>query len=260
MQLRKLQRQFCREVLFNESTDLAALIEPNGIEPHRRLQIYRNNIRFTLTESLQNIYPITQAIVGKEFFEYAAREYIKRHQPTTGDLREYGDQFTSFVSAMKETQQIAYLASIAQIDWACHLAFHAKSAPTASIDSLNNISPEDYHRIKITLHPTAHSIASQFAIFDIWQYALSSSLDSADEIESPNITSEKQAVLVCRSKTRVEVMSISHAVHRLISYLKECCQLTAVFERILEEQPEFEMQTALHRLFSYNAISSVIIE
>ncbi len=259
MQLRELQRKFCREVLFNESTGLASLIEPSGIEPHRRLQIYRNNIRFTLTESLQNIYPITQAIVGEEFFKYAAHEYIKQHQSTTGDLREYGDQFTSFIGVMKETQQIAYLASIAQVDWACHLAFHAKSAPTASIDSLKNISPEDYSRIKITLHPTVHSIASQFAIFDIWQYALST-LDNTDETEPPNITSEKQAVLVCRSKSKVEVMHIGHAVHCLISYLKECCQLTTAFERILEEQPEFEMQTALHRLFSFDAITSVTIE
>ncbi|WP_081726638.1 putative DNA-binding domain-containing protein [Legionella oakridgensis] len=39
------------------------------MHPERLLQVYRNNYYISLTEALENIYPLTQKLVGKDFLQ-----------------------------------------------------------------------------------------------------------------------------------------------------------------------------------------------
>jgi len=49
----------------------------DGLPPEARLGIYRNNFTGTLTAALKLCYPAVHRLVGAEFFEGAARIFIR---------------------------------------------------------------------------------------------------------------------------------------------------------------------------------------
>ena len=53
----------------------------NDPRPERRFGIYRNNVFWGLTESLRSRFPATSAIVGEDFFNAMAGDYIRAEPP-----------------------------------------------------------------------------------------------------------------------------------------------------------------------------------
>ncbi|MGB9151295.1 MAG: DNA-binding domain-containing protein, partial [Burkholderiales bacterium] len=55
-----------------------------------RLDIYRNNAFSNLRGALQAVYPVVNRLVGADFFNHAANEYIGMTPSVSGDLHDYG--------------------------------------------------------------------------------------------------------------------------------------------------------------------------
>ena len=255
MQLRELQQQFAQEVLFSTVTDLREAIQPHGIEPHRRLQIYKNNIDSTLAESLQSVFPVTCAIVGEEFFKFTARKYLTENPPESGNLHDYGKRFPEFIGAMKELAEMAYVVDIARMDWACHVAFHSAATAPVPLNVLTRFASEDYGRLVLVLHPSVTAVSSSFPIFDIWNFAGQRS----GEGEVPDIYSGGQSVIILRNDDGTKVFHIDDELNFFISQIEQEKPLGVIIPRILEAKPDYNLQSGLHRLFEIGAIAKVTV-
>ena len=86
-----------------------------GVAAEERFQIYRNNRLAVCCHALGSTYPAVQALVGEEFFEYAARLYARRYPSLSGDLNDYGAHFPRHIGGLPETAHLTYLGDVAQL-------------------------------------------------------------------------------------------------------------------------------------------------
>ncbi len=256
MLLRDLQCQFGAELRSGQQLQVAQLIEQRGFEASQRVSIYRNNIDAALTDNLANIFPVSRAIVGDEFFRQMARSYTRAHPSETGNLGDCGEHLPAFMQTMPELDCLPYLPDIARIDWDCHSSFHAEYAPVLNIDSLNSFSPDDYEHLLFTLHPAVRAVKSEFPIFDIWEFATSN--DSSRTV--PDIHSGGQQVLICRRDHAVKVVNVQTDFINLIDQIGRRRPLGETISAILKLHPEYNLQEGLNRLFSFGAVASVTID
>ena len=256
MQLRELQSHFSAEILCGENTSVQTLVEQRGFEATRRINVYRNNIFATLAETLSNIFPVSCAMVGEEFFKSMARIYIRSHTPDSGNLHDFGEHLPSFIESMPELSNYPYLSALAEIDWACHRAFHSTSVNSLDISSLADFSPDNYEDLQFEFHPAIHTIKSKYPIFDIWNFATSNG--HADT--TPDLNSEGQQVLIHRPKSGVKVVNIEDGLFQMINFLREPKTLGATITSILSSNPEYNLKEGLNRLFSFGAVSTITVK
>lgn len=256
MQLRNLQKQFANEVLNGVAVPaLRSKIQERGLEAERRLRIYKRNVHSTLIESLQNIYPVTTAIVGEEFFKHIGHEFVHRHPPTSGDLHDYGEEIPAFIGSMENVAHLGYLSAIAKVDWACHVAFHALAADAKALDCLTEFDPEAYEHLIFHLHPSARLVRSSFPVFDIWDYATGNNTE--DELV---ISSQAQSVLVLRTNQRVNVIRIAQEVYQFLSLAMRKETLGKINLSISALNSDYNLEFVLHKIFSLGVISDVTVQ
>jgi hypothetical protein len=72
------------------------LIAWNGSDPARRFAVYRNNVVVSLIDALADTFPVTQELVGEDFFRAMAGVFVRHAPPTSALLAEYGEGFSGF--------------------------------------------------------------------------------------------------------------------------------------------------------------------
>src|SRR5918999_702162 len=83
-----------------------------GSEPRKRYGVYRNNVATGLTRALAARFPVTEKIVGQEFFTAMARDFVLCNPPSSPVLLHYGEDFADFVSGFAPAASLPYLADI----------------------------------------------------------------------------------------------------------------------------------------------------
>ena len=89
-----------RDELFHQ--DMAFYEEIKGHSDEEkaiRFNVYRNNVYVSLIDALAEIFPVSQTLVGDEFFRAMAREYLQENLPKTPIIGEYGATFSGFIRA-----------------------------------------------------------------------------------------------------------------------------------------------------------------
>ena len=168
--LRNIQEQFARHLQgLPTSPDIAKQVKFNQLQNVQRLQVYQNNFKLSLTSNLSAIYPVIEKLVGENFFNYACNEFIKIHPSTHGNLHEYGNEFSIFLSEFEAAKSLSYLPDMARFEWAYHEVFHEASAEQLNLQTLHGIDEEQYSLIEFVLHPASRIIASKFPLMQIWQ-------------------------------------------------------------------------------------------
>ena len=79
--LLELQRAVYRSLVERDDDEATALIRADSLAAADRLSIYRNTLFGTLTNALRLSYPAVHRLVGADFFEAAAHEFIAAQPP-----------------------------------------------------------------------------------------------------------------------------------------------------------------------------------
>src|SRR5215470_6352362 len=85
--LLETQRALGASLLDGDSAAAALLVEPGLAD---RLDIYRNTFVIGVTKALRLTYPAVYRLVGADFFDGAAGQFIAQHPPRTACLDDYG--------------------------------------------------------------------------------------------------------------------------------------------------------------------------
>lgn len=135
-----------------------AEFEPN-------LDIYRNNLKLGLSENLRGKFPICEIMLGPDFFQNAAFEFIPQCPLKTGHNNEFGAQFAVFLAGFLETE-FEFVARIAEIEWAKFCAETAPNMKNADFDHVSNSIANG--EINFELHPSFSIITADFNAFEIY--------------------------------------------------------------------------------------------
>ena len=122
------------------------------------IEVYRNNYRGNLHDTLAGAYPIIEQLVGKDFLRLLTRQFIAQHPSRSGNLHHYGEQMANFVETFESAQGLSYLSDVAALEWACHRAYFADDAATLDIVKLVQIPPEQYSDLILHIHPACYLV------------------------------------------------------------------------------------------------------
>jgi len=250
--LRELQSGFVAALFDRQAADrLAPVVQARGIEPVRRLQVYRNNLFAGLTEVLAAVYPVTRRLVGAAYFDHAARGYIAAHPSRSGDVHAYGGRFGEYLGSCPGSDALPYLADTARLEWSYHEAFHGELLVPIGIDNLRAVPPEDYLQLRLSLQPSARLLVSDYPVLHIWQ------VNQDDWAGEPTVDLAEGGVRLLIQRQGVEVALLPLGTGELawLQGLARGLTLLQAQQLATAQAPDFELGTALRRQLELGTFS-----
>jgi hypothetical protein len=248
--LERLQHTIARAVLGTPQFDLSPLLEAGSADPIRRLRIYQNNTRASLTSTLIAVFPVTTRLVDERFFRYAASEFVRFHPPSEPRLVRYGSEFPNFLRTFDGLIEMPFVAETARLEWAIGEALDAASLPAtsiAAIEGAGETTPE------LVLQPSLRFVISHWPVLSIW-----SAHQEGGDLENLDASARKpQRLGLWRSGDNVRFSLLTSAEFSFRFSLKAGLGLEKAVARALTHDPMFDVAGALVRLFRDGLVTSV---
>lgn len=232
MLLTNLQADFA-EALWTQGPDI------EGLAPAQHMLIYRNNVISTLIQAMKNTYPLTVKLLGEDFFHMTAKEYIKQYPSRSGNLHDYGEYFSCFLSEYPPVRNLIYLAEVADFEWACHRIYFSADHPALTTQSLEKFSPEQYPHLRLTLHPASKLMKCHYPILHIIKLC-------KNEIDTQvNLNEGGTNLLIIRRDIEVSLMSLPDSDYIFLDRLHENHSLAEATKQAMMIDSTFKLDEKL---------------
>jgi hypothetical protein len=252
--LGELQTLFKRALL-QEDHGIARAVSGDGLAPEARLALYRHHVFTTLTEVLKAAYPVVCRLVDARFFAYAADQYIRQQPPTGPCLFEYGATFPRFLADFPPCHTLGYLQDVARLEWAIHVAWHAEEVPPVDPQRLCGRTPDELASLTLALTPSVSYVRSPWPIERIWH----ANQPHADPTETVSLEAGGVCLEIRRVNDEVICRSLDAGTFAWRAALAERQPLESALQPTLTAAPDFDLTTALQRLFAEGLVVDVII-
>lgn len=160
--LAEMQARFRAAVLSQDDAPVQDFVRGN-------IRVYRNTVQASLIDVLATAFPVTQRIVGTDFFAGLAGRFVAAAPPRVPQLALYGGGFADFIAREDVGRQLPYLPDTARLEWARGESYFAADAPALNAARLAALGPDDLERIVLALHPATRLIDSGYPIYRIWE-------------------------------------------------------------------------------------------
>ncbi len=221
--------------------------------PHSRMSVYRNNVAAALVNALKVRFPVTERLVGSEFFAAMALAFADGYRPTSPVLIEYGGNLPDFVRLFPPAASVAYLGDVAELEVQWWQAYHAADLAPLTAGALSGIDPDQLGDLHFTLHPAVGLLKSSFATASIWH-----AHHGGPGMKSL-VLHGSQCVLVARSLADVTVTIIPPARFAFLNTLKDGGSLAEAVEAGLELSPDFDITPELGTFFTSGIATGFLV-
>lgn len=229
----------------------------NGSDPARRLAVYRNNVISSLIDALADTFPVTQQLVGEEFFRAMASVYVRRHPPRTRVLAHYGADFADFIAAFEPAAVLPYLADVARLEFARLQSMHAADDEAIDADTLAQAlaDPQALAGMHFVWRAALHVLASPHAVVSLW--AAHQVDDPADaQLHAMDLAQPEQA-LVLRAGADVLVLPVDAATAHFVQQTQAGAPFAEAAAATTQAHPEFDLSATLSLLLNHAALSTL---
>jgi len=227
----------------------------SGFDDDRRLtrfNIYRNNFYVAVINVLKERFPVTERIVGEEFFKATAREFVEQTPPHGQSNLGYGTTFPAFLENFPPVADVPYLAHVARLEWARFKAAVAPDQRQVTSQDFAAVDASQAARVSFTLHPSMRTLSSDYPIYDIWR-----TNHEDEQVQTLSNASDAQSVLVIRNANGIEVHKIPNGAIEFIKELGSGRTLGDAFERVSDTLTHQEFSTTLSLLLSSGAVTEL---
>lgn len=250
--LRELQREFfdaLRQPAANEGC--VSRILPADIPAQRRLQIYRNHHRVSLTSALSACFPVVERLLGTACFAALARRYVETHPPAAGHLLTYGQGFPAHLAGSETLAGLEYVAEVAAVEWLRQEAYHAEDAPRLHLARLAEVPPAAQARLCLGLHPSVRLLRSPYPVVSIWR---TNHRDAEPAVVS--LAGGGENAMVWRSARGIEVDAVDGATVAMVGRMQSGEPFSLACEAALARDPAFDPGRALAGLCRSGVVST----
>ncbi len=248
------QKAFAEALLDRAKPLPGGLRSWTGAAPARRYGVYRNNVATGLARALAARFPVTEKIVGEEFFTAMARDFALGSPPASPVLLHYGEDFPDFVAKFPPAAGLPYLADIVRLENAQMKAYHARDIAPIDPQALTRITPERMNGLILVFHPAARVLASAHPIVTIW------AMNSGARALAPIENWHAENALVTRPDLTVLTREIGPESARFLLTLMHGATLGEAFEATLDDHPDFDLGRNLADLLRSGAVTDIIAE
>jgi len=225
----------------------------NQSDPALRFAVYRNNVVVSLIEALADTFPVTQALVGEEFFRAMAHVFLQTHPVKTRVLTWLGASFADFIEGFPPASTLSYLSDVARLEMLRVRAYHAADAEPIALQTLAQAlaDPDTLADLTLTLHPSAHLLQSQYAVWSLW--AAHQDILAIESVK-PELA---QTVLVFRRDLDVEILNLSLAEGHFLVQLMAGVGLGLAANAAAEHDQRFDLAPFIANLIRSQLITSI---
>ncbi len=241
--LAKFQFAFASNLLSRELIDLPAC-------DSAAMNVYRNTVIKGLIDALAANYPTVLKLVGEEWFDAAASEFIRSSSASTSVLAEYGKEFATFLSNFSPAVELPYLSEIANIDWLWTESCFALDAPTLRSFSLQALQGEQLLNARLQLHPATRLCACKHSAVTIWLHNHANSVYA-----ELNIDGSDEEALITRTQSGVILTPLSIIEHRFVSEIQNGATLGEAAMTVLSFDPQFPLAATLAKLINVDCFA-----
>ncbi|MDC0610675.1 DNA-binding domain-containing protein [Vibrio sp.] len=203
-------------------------------EKQARLAVYRNNVYFSLTETLNQIFPAIEKIVGDECFNAVCYHYISQNPPESPVLSQYGTHFPSFLSSLSELSHFPYLPDIAELEYQLLQITHQKEESTLSINQIAaqlEKMGEEIDQSNWLICSSTKLLQSHYPLDELYRFVISESS------QEPSIDwSQSSFLLLCKDGLTAKYFAITEPEWRMIEKLKQGLSFSQATNHINEDQ------------------------
>lgn len=219
--------------------------------PTPRFAVYRNNVSAALIAALRVRYPVTEQLVGPEFFAAMAGAFAEADRPASPVLIAYGGGLPDFIAGFAPAASVPYLADVARLESAWWRAYHAADAQPLPASELASVTPESWGDMGFSFHPSVQLVSSAFAIASIWQaHHGGAAMGSFD-------TATPQRVLLARPEADVAVRTVSPPFRDLLFSLLAGASLAKAVEDTASRHHGFDLAPHFSGLLGLNVITGI---
>lgn len=254
MSLRQQQREFAANL--NSET----VLYPGGLSGTGKLPIenlvsvYRNNFRTSLRSALAAGYPVIRKLVGPDFFDFMADQYVQHHPLRCSVLQDFGQNLPEFLREFEPISTLPYAADVARLERAYDDV--SRKSPIVAAPALFSCleSAASAAEFRFDLAPACHVVTSVYPIFSIWR---------ANQGENPGdktvaLEEGSQSVLVVRPVRDVELWRLSSTETVFIHILARGATLGAVVEQMTAAGHVFNLETLLRKFALTGALVAAV--
>jgi hypothetical protein len=241
---------FARSIVRSEALSSRINADYRNYSVETAIEVYRNNYRGNLHDTLALVYPVIEQLVGKDFFRFMTRNFINQYQSRGGNLHYYGGDMASFIAAFEPAKELVYLPDVAALEWACHSAYFADDQATLDLGKLAQIPPEQYAELILHVHPACQVVSSRYPVAAIWH---------AHQPGAPgdfhiDLDRGPCNALVSRKEDSVRVVELSDADTAWLRSIQAGIALGAATDTTLELYSDFDLESTLHKLLQLDVL------
>ena len=205
--LAELQANFIHDCLSGpltaDNTSMANDLDTQLISAQGLMGIYQNSAIANITNSLSLSYPVIEKLVGNDFFRAMCKQYIVNHWPTSGNMDDYGECFSSFLAEFEQAEQLTYLEDVAQLEWLFHLSSLANDNSYFDWTSLAAVASSE--TLTFLLSPSVSVMCSTMPVDKIW---LMNQMNAPENIELSLDGDSDTFIVLFRQGLKTEIMTV----------------------------------------------------
>jgi hypothetical protein len=207
------------------------------------LGIYRNTMLSTLVTALQLSFPAVRRIVGDDFFEASAREFIGSNAPDSACLNDYGEQFPEFLVRFAPAATLAYLPDVARLEWAVNRALHAPDCTILDLRQLSTLGESALAGVSFRVHPSLTLLRLQFPADVIWRAVLE---QDSEAMAGVDLRAGPVHLLIERNADGVQVRSLAPSAWQFTQRLVAGVPLYIAFGELPQPHEHINVLLADH--------------
>lgn len=229
-------------------------IKEAKLNPREQLAIYRGSIQGGLTDILRSTFPVCHRLVGADYFTQLASIYIAKTRHWQPDITYYGVHFAAVVQTLLAVHQLDYLAEVAALEWAYHLAQNGAAIAQLDLTVLMEMSQEAQAQLSFGLDKASTLFYSTYPILRIWQ------------VNQMNYQGEQQVdlnegatrLLIHRRGPKLCMSSLTAETFKMLTYFSRGETFETVCQKCFEEYPEMDIPRAFAECIQQQYLVSII--
>ncbi len=267
MRLDDLQDAYSQAIYSADTETLESLIlGSNAFTTRARVDIYRNNTHGTLENTLSQVFPVCEALVGENYFKQLATAHISNHPSLDRNLDEYGSQFPQtlayLIESREELHELSYLSDVAQLEWLIHQSYYATDRTTFDVDRFSQLSADQQTQVHFILADDISLMDSSYPVYDIWSAHQEEITKTSSQIKGDiNISDAEQCyLLIQRQQWKTNTQLIDSGYYRLLQAIDRKTALIDLTE-FLEDSPTDIAELIQQRMvIGFDGINRVEVE
>ncbi|HIC7358825.1 TPA: DNA-binding domain-containing protein [Legionella pneumophila] len=243
--IKQIQEFFLNAVLNQQDTAIFKYFSHNEITNTFRFDIYRNTILQNLRHSLEITFPAIWKLVGKECADGLALRFIqdRNNLPTTNCLDDWGAKFPLFLKSNPTVSHLLYLKNIAEIEWLKHLSYCSRDYLAINPQKLQNHLNDRVEKLTLIFNPSVFLYSSPYYLKNIFTL-----IENPLETDSIDFQQIPSYAVISRQKNQTMTHWITQDLFHFLCHIKAGASLGLAYENTLENNPDFDLLTALQFL------------